>query len=202
MYQMLQPTVSHLLSLYLMVMAAGLPPDISTNVTLNPALINPQFDSNSPLQSQLRYNPNHDSVLNPIRVLSLNCRSLRSLSKRGKLHAHIEESHANVIIDCESHLDDSFTSTEVFPPNFTTLRKDRKIGGGGVFFCLCNALNVSEQPSIDVDAELIWAKLRFDTRKPLYVCSFYRPPGSDTVPLDQLNESLNRPYSGNNTDSS
>ena len=36
MYQMLQPIVSHLLSLYLMVMAAGLPLDISTNVTLNP----------------------------------------------------------------------------------------------------------------------------------------------------------------------
>ena len=29
--------------------------------------------------------------------------------------------------------------------------------------------------------------------------SFYRPPGSDTVPLDQLNESLNCLYSGNNS---
>ena len=137
-----------------MVMAAGQPPDICTSITLNPTLINPQSDSNSPLKSQLRCNPNHDSVLNPIRVLSLNCCSLRSLSKRGKLHALIEETHANVIIGCESHLDDSFTSTEVFPPNFTTFRKDRKIGGGGVFLCLCDTLNVSEQPSLDVDAEL------------------------------------------------
>ena len=30
------------------------------------------------------------------------------------------------------------------------------------------------------------------------MCSFYRLPGSDTVPLDQLNESLNRLYSVNN----
>ena len=88
MYQTLQPVVSHLLSLYLAngVMAEGLPPDICTNVTLNPALINPQSDFNSPQQSQLRCNPNHDSVLNSIRVLSLNCCSLGSLSKRGKLY--------------------------------------------------------------------------------------------------------------------
>ena len=31
------------------------------------------------------------------------------------------------------------------------------------------------------------------------MCSFYRPPGCNTVPLDQLNESLNCLYSVYNT---
>jgi len=71
-----------------------------------------------------------------------------------KLSAIIEETHANVIIGCESHIDDSFISTEVFPPNFTTFCKDQKIGGV-VFICLHNSLNIYEEPSLDIEAEYL-----------------------------------------------
>ena len=47
--------------------------------------------------------------------------------------------------------------------------------------------------------ELILAKLSFDKKKPVYVCSFYRLPGSNTAPLLQLNQSLNRLCSTNDT---
>ena len=68
-----------------------------------------------------------------VNILSLNCRSIRSVSKQGKLLALIEEHNIDIIIGCESHIDQSFLSTEIFPPNFTVHRKDRSIGGGGVF---------------------------------------------------------------------
>jgi len=137
-----------------------------------------------------------------IKILSLNCCSLRSLSKRGKLSAIIEEIQADVIIGCESHIDDSFTSIEVFPQNFTIFRKDQKIGGGGgggVFICLHNSLNVSEEPSWDSNAELIWARLSFHKGQPLYICSFYRPPDNNPSCLTQLKESLNSLYSVSTT---
>jgi len=64
-------------------------------------------------------------------------------------------------LDVNLIYDDSFTSIEVFPQNFTIFHKDRKIVGGGMFICLHNSLNVSEEPSLGSNVELIWARLSF-----------------------------------------
>ena len=76
-------------------------------------------------------------------ILSLNCCSICSVSKQGRLFALIEEHNVDIIIGCESHIDQSFLSSEVFPPNFTVYRKDRTIGGG-VFLCVSDYLDVME----------------------------------------------------------
>ena len=127
-----------------------------------------------------------------IQVLSLNCRSIRSLAKRGRLAGLIQEHQADIIIGCETHIDESYSSSEIFPPNYTVLRKDRKAGGGGVFLCFNQMLNVTEEPSLQCNAELIWGKIKLHNKKPLYVCSFYRPPTSTLDPILELNESLNK----------
>lgn len=44
----------------------------------------------------------------------------------------------------------------------------------------------------------ILARLNFDKKKTLYICSFYRPPDNNPVPLVHLNESFNHIYSTNN----
>ena len=155
-------------------------------------------DNNSPTPL---YDPpsinNHDSnqstystEVNNVNILSLNCRSIRSLFKQGELLALIEEHNADIIIGCESHIDQSFPSSEIFPPNFTVYRKDRSIGGGGVFLCFNNSLNVLDQPNLQTDAELVWAKLHFRGRQPIYICSFYRPPDNSLNALIQLRQSL------------
>jgi len=121
-----------------------------------------------------------------------------SLPKAIKHHYNITTCTIS-IIGCESHIDDSFTSTEVFPQNFTIFHKDQKIGGGGVFICLHNSLNVSEEPSLDSDAELIWARISSHKGQPSYIRSLYRPPDNNPSCLTQLKESLNSLYSVSTT---
>ena len=58
-----------------------------------------------------------------IHVLSLNCCSIRNQAKQRLLHAIIDEHRAEIIIGCESHLDNTYLSSEVFPPHFNVIRK-------------------------------------------------------------------------------
>ena len=96
-----------------------------------------------------------------VTILSLNCRSIRSLDKRSKLHAVIHEHNADTIIGTESHLDHTYLSSELFLHDFTAIRKDRIAGGGGVFIAFKNHLTLIEQPSLSGEAEIIWAKFQF-----------------------------------------
>ena len=58
-----------------------------------------------------------------------------------------------------SHLDDSYTLSETFPVGFNIYRKDRVVGGGGVFLGIKDTLVSVEEPTLDTNAELIWAKI-------------------------------------------
>ena len=92
---------------------------------------------------------------------------------------------------CESHLDGSYSSAEVFPSNYIILRKDRLEGAGGVFLCVNASLNVSEESELDVNAEIVWAKITLPRQDSIHLCSFYRPPDSSIDPILQLQTSLN-----------
>ena len=123
--------------------------------------------------------------------MSLNCCSLCSSGKRAHFQALIDEHNPHIICGCESHLDSSYYNAEIFPPTYTVLRKDRVEGAGGVFLCIKEGLDVSEEPDLDVNAEIIWAKVTPSKRAPIYVCSFYRPPDLSIDPILQLGLSLN-----------
>ena len=55
---------------------------------------------------------------------------------------------------------------------------------------ICNSI-------IDTDAEIIWAKIDFSERNPIFICSFYRPPNNLLQPLVQLHESLSELLNSN-----
>ena len=104
--------------------------------------------------------------------------------------ALVDEHNPDVIGGSESHLDQSFFTPEIFPDYYNVFRKDRTMGGGGVFFCIKKCLNVVEEPSLDAEAELIWAKITLLNRCPIHVCIFYRPPNTDSYPIEQLRLSI------------
>ena len=134
----------------------------------------------------LSHHPNFkNNIPSFIKAISVNCCSLQTQSRRARLYGLIHEHMPNVIVGCESHLDDSFTSAKTFPKGFQVYRKDRSIGGGGVFLAVKDTLAVTELITLDVDAELIWIKI-----KPLYICSYYRPLNSELKSILQLNESM------------
>ena len=92
----------------------------------------------------------------------------------------------------ESHLDDSYLSSEIFPAGFSVYRKDRIAGGGGVFMGIKHTLVAVEEPTITTAAEIIWAKISLYNLPSLYniICSYYRPPQSDLQPILELGESI------------
>jgi len=128
------------------------------------------------------FNPSNLNITK-IKILSLNCCSLRSSGKRANFIALVDENDPDVICGCESHLDSQYYTFEIFPSNYTVFRKDRIEGGGGVFLCVRETLNVTEQPVLNLNAEIVWAKITLAKRNPIYICSFYRPPDpSSTTP--------------------
>ena len=130
-----------------------------------------------------------------LKVLSLNCCSIRSLSKTGKFAALINEHNVNIVIGCGSQINESFATSEVFPSNFAVFCRDRSLEGGGAFLCFENTVDVSEEPTLQVDAELIWARLKIHKRQSIYICSLYRTPNNLMEPLSNSNNSLNKLFS-------
>ena len=47
--------------------------------------------------------------------------------------ALVDEYNPDVICGCESHLDQSFYTSEIFPDTYNVFRKDHTMGGGRVF---------------------------------------------------------------------
>lgn len=97
--------------------------------------------------------------------------------KRASLEGLVYEHSPDIIVGSESHLDSTYMSSEVFPSGYTVIHKDPSLGGGGVFR---NTLPVVEQPSFLTDSEAVWAKLTLPRISPIYVCSFYQSPNTDT----------------------
>ncbi|XP_053389732.1 uncharacterized protein LOC128552710 [Mercenaria mercenaria] len=133
----------------------------------------------------------------PLRILIVNCQSIKTPGKRGQLEHMIEATQADIVIGTESWLEDSVRSSEVFPPNFKPYRRDRQTGnqGGGVFILVSNTYE-SEEPSeisLQDDCEVVWCKVKIRGSQHLYIGSFYKPP-SQTNPdyLDHLDRALGR----------
>ena len=131
-------------------------------------------------EQSLNNNENHDKsqhvstpTLTPcynLKCLSLNCCNLRSPSKKAGLLALIDEINPDIICGCETHLDQSYYSSEIFPDSYIVLRKDRVEGAGGVFVCVKKKqFNVTEEYELNADTELIWAKVTIPNKRPIYV---------------------------------
>ena len=108
----------------------------------------------------------------------------------------MEEHQADIVVGCESHLDNSFSNYEIFPSQYIVVRKDRCIGGGGVFLALKSHLTFVEEPSFYGNAEMVWVKLCLNKYQPIFVCSLYRPPGSSPESLIELNDILTTIHEG------
>ena len=120
-----------------------------------------------------------------MKVLSLNFCSLRSLEKRARLQTLVNEHKPDIIIECETHLDESYLTTEVFPLGYTIIQKDHCSGGGGVFLAISSGIPFLDV-SIDANVEMIWAKILPIQGKTLLLGSFYRPPDSNPTPMEEF----------------
>ena len=103
----------------------------------------------------------------------------------------LNEHKTDIVIGCESHLDETFNSSEILPSAYNIFRRDKTLGGGGVFIGVKNHLTAMvENLPINSDAEFIWVKLLTQESQPVFICSFYRPPICEMEPLLSLNAAL------------
>ena len=64
-----------------------------------------------------------------IKVISINCCSLRHhLDKLDLISGLIHEHEPDIIVGCESHLDNFYLSSEIFPAGFNIYRKHKTAG--------------------------------------------------------------------------
>ena len=124
--------------------------------------------------------------------MSLNCCSLRSLSKRLDFQLMVATCKPDIINASETHIDNLILSSEIFAGNYTIFRKDRNPNGGGVLTAVSNKIIVTHESNLDSNCEAVWMKVHVIGNKPLYIGSIYRAPNCAVEPLECLDQTLSR----------
>ena len=145
-------------------------------------------DQNKKKQPKSNVKPRHF-----VKVMVINFQSV--WGKAAELAVCLDNHQPDILIGTETWLSDSISNSEILPPNYTVIRKDRKDafgadGYGGVFIALKNDLIATHRVDLDTDAEVVWAQIEIAGNKPVLVGAYYRPPSSKTEVLCQLEASL------------
>lgn len=123
-----------------------------------------------------------------LRIISVNVNGLRG--KTLQIHELISTHEPDIILCQETKLDASVNSSEIFPPDFTVMRKDRTCHGGGVCIAISNKIVCSHCTDLENDLEMVWLKFKSSSHDFVYLSSFYRPPDGDVNLTDKLREPL------------
>ena len=131
-----------------------------------------------------------------LRVLNINFQSVKT--KQGELLNLIESSNPDVIFGTETWIDPSIKDSQFLPPGFTTYRKDRNLGGGGVIIAIKNELLTSAVPEFETDCEIVWCKLNLVGHRAIYLSCFYNPKTSNEEGYLNYYKSMERACRVNN----
>jgi hypothetical protein len=121
---------------------------------------------------------------NNIRLMTVNCRSLRSQQQENELTTLIDTYEPHIIHATETHLDKTISIVEIIDTNiYEVCRKDRVFKPG---------------ITLDTDCEILWNKIELKSRKPLYTGCYYRQPDNNIDAVESLITSLTRLTHSNN----
>ena len=95
--------------------------------------------------------------------MTVNCRSM--INKTADLEASINYIKPDVICGSESWLNNNKKSSETFRENYTAYRKDRITTEGGIFLLVRKDIVSSNQPDLDSDCEILWAKIQLQNKQ-------------------------------------
>ena len=152
------------------------------------------LSDNTQMESDTESNTTYDKEPGTVRFMTMNCMSLRRENRWTALNSIINTYHPDIVHLTETHLDNSISSSEVLQGNdeYVTCRKDRNGHGGGVMIMTHRKFISTHEPTLDSDCEIVWNKIALTGSHPLYTASFYRPPNSSKLSLEQLENSLQK----------
>ena len=124
-----------------------------------------------------------------LKVLVVNFQSIKN--KVPELTACLENHKPDVVIGTETWLYPSVQNSELFPEDYTVIRKDRNDKHGGVLIALKNDLVCAHLTDLDANCEMVWAQVQLVGSKALYIGAFYRPQTQkDLKYMNELRQSL------------
>ena len=125
-------------------------------------------------------------------ILSMNCNSIKGKEKNCEFHALIDQHQPDIILGCESKIDNTFATYSLFPSHYTEVyRKDRTKHGGGVCCAIKDGILTIEETALGKDNKCVWSYIQFAKSQKFYLKSFYPPPRAPIESLDLFDESLN-----------
>jgi hypothetical protein len=132
---------------------------------------------------------------NKISVMTVNFQSINN--KVGELAICLNSYKPDILVGTESWLSEDTGNSEIFPPDYNVIRKDRPPNRrdqshGGIFIAVRKDLIVSHRSDLDEDCEILWIQLELVGAKQIVLGAFYRPPDSGPDVLDKLRSSLSK----------
>ena len=86
----------------------------------------------------------------------------------------IGEYNPAIIIGTETHLDSSVNSSELFPSNYSVIRKDRHFDNskGGVLIAMKDDLIGTHRTDLDTKCEIVWVTNKIQGSKDVTIGAF------------------------------
>ena len=135
-----------------------------------------------------------------LKTLVINFCSIRNTV--ADLAVCIGKYNPDLIIGTETHLDSSVNSSELFPSNYSVIRKDRHFDNskGGVLIAMRDDLIGTHRTDLDTKCETVWVTIKIQGSKDVTIGAFYRSPqfGDTYDYMNELRESINKMKRKNN----
>ena len=125
--------------------------------------------------------------------------ALSIVNKRNKLEIDTAASRYDIITLTETHLDYSISDSEVLLNNYLIFRRDRKSNGrhrGDVLIAVRDHIKAIPRESLQSESEFIFVDILFPNNRKITFGVFYRPPNSETKPLEVLQTALQKSARG------
>ena len=124
----------------------------------------------------------------PLKLLTVNVNSL--LAKRVELRQFLFDNSIDVMIACETKIDENVLDSELNLDEYDIYRNDRDTHGGGVIVAIKKCFRSYKLEMSNLFCELVCVKLLVESSKPVIICRYYRPPSANTEVMENLRSSL------------
>ena len=148
--------------------------DSSINLPSNPTLTN---------QCNTQQNIHRDSL----NIISLNCQSI--LNKKEVFWELLDNHHPDIIVACETWLNQSIGDNEIISSNFKLFRRDRADGYGGVLIAVNNSIDCQALQCCN-SCELCAIKILLPNNQSLIIIGVYRPPDRNNSYVESLCDAI------------
>jgi len=144
-----------------------------------------QYNINSILNSQP--SKEADFQIKSLKIISVNYQSI--VSKKEAFWELMDNHSPDIVVACETWLNQSILNSEIIPSDYKLYRCDRDDSYGGVFIAVKSSIN-SQLIQCSSSCEMCAVKVHLTTNQPLIIIGAYRPPNRDTLYAQNLCDTI------------